>query len=92
MSNVCVVPRLFDGTLHITCGSLETMLSFSTSRAFRRRSFLTTLAGLITDPDRYEPQASATVLEISAHYNTTVLPTRSYRPKDKSRSKGACRW
>ncbi len=40
---------------------------------------------LIADPDRYEPQASATVLEMSAHYNTTVLPARPYHPKDKSK-------
>lgn len=39
---------------------------------------------LIADPDRYEPQASATVLEMSAHYNTTVLPARPYHPKDKA--------
>jgi transposase len=40
---------------------------------------------LIADPDRYEPQASATVLELSAYYNTTVLPARPAHPKDKSK-------
>jgi hypothetical protein len=38
---------------------------------------------LITDPDRYEPQASATVLEMVGHYHTAVLPARPYHPKDK---------
>jgi hypothetical protein len=89
MSNVCVVPRLFDGTLHITCGSLETMLSFSTSRAFRRRSFLTTLAGLITDPDRYEPQASASWLANTGGQHSTQETSAStmedYDPAEVTR-------
>jgi hypothetical protein len=29
---------------------------------------------LIADPDRYEPQASATLLDFAAHYATAVLP------------------
>lgn len=41
---------------------------------------------LIADPDRYEPQASATVLELAAHYRTTVLPARPYHPRDKAKA------
>jgi hypothetical protein len=40
---------------------------------------------LIADPDRYEPQASATLLDFAAHYATAVLPTRPYRPRDKAK-------
>jgi transposase len=40
---------------------------------------------LIADADRYEPQASATVLEMAEHYHTTILPARPYHPKDKSK-------
>jgi transposase len=39
---------------------------------------------LIADPDRYEPQASATVLELAAYYHTAVLPARPYHPRDKA--------
>ena len=39
---------------------------------------------LIADPDRYEPRASATVLDFAAHYATPVLPARPYRPQDKA--------
>lgn len=40
---------------------------------------------LIADPDRYEPQASATLLDLAAHYGTAILPARPYKPKDKSK-------
>jgi len=31
---------------------------------------------LIADPDRYEPQASATLLDLAAHHGTAILPAR----------------
>ena len=40
---------------------------------------------LIADPDRYEPQASATLLDLAAYYGTAILPARPYKPKDKSK-------
>jgi transposase len=40
---------------------------------------------LIADPDRYEPQASATLLDFAAHYGTAILPARPYRPRDKAK-------
>ena len=40
---------------------------------------------LIADPDRYEPQASATLLDFAAHYGTAILPARLYRPRDKAK-------
>ncbi len=40
---------------------------------------------LIADPDRYEPQASATLLDLAAHYGTAILPARPYKPKDKAK-------
>jgi transposase len=39
---------------------------------------------LIAEPDRYEPQANATVLDFARHYGTSVLPARPYHPQDKA--------
>lgn len=39
---------------------------------------------LIAEPDRYEPQANATVLDFARHYGTSVLPARPYHPRDKA--------
>jgi transposase len=40
---------------------------------------------LISDPDRYEPQASRTLLDLAAHYDTAILPARPYKPQDKAK-------
>lgn len=40
---------------------------------------------LIADPDRYEPQASRTLLDVAAHYDTAILPARPYKPQDKAK-------
>lgn len=40
---------------------------------------------LIADPDRYEPQASRTLLDLAAHYDTAILPARPYKPQDKAK-------
>ena len=39
---------------------------------------------LIAEPDRYEPQANATVLDFARHYGTSVLPARPHHPQDKA--------
>lgn len=39
---------------------------------------------LIADPDRYEPRAGQTVLDLARHYGTSVLPARPGMPKDKA--------
>ena len=39
---------------------------------------------LISQPDRYEPQAHATVLDFARHYGTSVLPARPRSPRDKA--------
>lgn len=44
---------------------------------------------LIADPDRYEPRASATVLDFAAHYGTSVLPARPLKPQDKPKVESA---
>jgi transposase len=44
---------------------------------------------LITDPDRYEPRASSTVLDFAAHYGTSVLPARPLKPQDKAKAESA---
>ena len=44
---------------------------------------------LIAEPDRYEPQANATVLDFARHYGTSVLPARPRHPQDKAKAESA---
>jgi len=44
---------------------------------------------LISQPDRYEPQAHATVLDFARHYATSVLPARPRSPRDKATAESA---
>lgn len=44
---------------------------------------------LITEPDRYEPRASETVLDFARHYGTSVLPARPLKPQDKAKVESA---
>lgn len=44
---------------------------------------------LIADPDRYEPRASDTVLDLARHYGTSVLPARPLKPQDKAKVESA---
>lgn len=39
--------------------------------------------------DRYEPQINETLLDFANYYGMSVLPTRVYKPKDKSRVEGS---
>ncbi|MGE0384263.1 MAG: IS21 family transposase, partial [Gammaproteobacteria bacterium] len=40
---------------------------------------------LIADPNRYEPRASATLLDFAQHYGTVILPARPHLPRDKAK-------
>jgi len=44
---------------------------------------------LISNPDRYEPESNQTVLDFAAHYNTSILPARTYSPQDKAKVESA---
>jgi transposase len=44
---------------------------------------------LITNPNRYEPQANETVEDFARRYGTSVLPARPYHPKDKVKVESA---
>jgi len=44
---------------------------------------------LIADPDRYEPRAGQTVLDLARHYGTSVLPARPGMPQDKATAESA---
>lgn len=44
---------------------------------------------LITNPNRYEPQANETVEDFARHYGTSVLPARPYHPQDKAKVESA---
>jgi len=39
----------------------------------------------VTRPHRYEPDVNATYQEMAAHYGIAVIPTRTYRPRDKAK-------
>jgi len=39
----------------------------------------------VTRPNRYEPDVNATYQEMAAHYGVAVIPTRSYKPRDKAK-------
>jgi transposase len=39
---------------------------------------------VIATPDRYEPRANDTVLDLARHYSTSVLPARPRTPRDKA--------
>jgi transposase len=50
----------------------------------------------VTRADRYEPELQRSYEEMAAHYRCVIIPTRPYRPKDKSRAELTvllvCRW
>lgn len=47
------------------------------------------LKSAVTKSHRYEPIINETFLDFSEHYGTTILPARSYKPKDKALVEGA---
>lgn len=42
------------------------------------------LKAAITKPNRYEPQVSQSLEDFANHYGTTIVPARTYKPKDKA--------
>jgi transposase len=47
------------------------------------------LKSAVTKSSKYEPVINETFLDFAQHYDTTILPARAYRPKDKSLAEGA---
>ena len=47
------------------------------------------LKSAVTKSNRYEPTLNETFLDFAQPYNTTVLPARVYKPRDKSLVEGA---
>ncbi len=47
------------------------------------------LKSAVTKPDRYEAEVNRNYKAFGLHYNTTILPTRTYKPKDKALVEGA---
>jgi transposase len=43
----------------------------------------------VTHPCRYEPDINPTYQDLADHYNTTVIPARSRKPKDKAKVESA---
>lgn len=46
------------------------------------------LKSAVTKSCCYEPQINETLLDLAEHYETTILPARSYKPKDKALVEG----
>lgn len=42
------------------------------------------LKAAVTKSNKYEPSLNETFADFADHYDTTVLPTRSYKPRDKA--------
>lgn len=49
------------------------------------------LKSAVTKTDRYEPDINPEYLDFARHYNTTILPARPAKPKDKALAEGAVR-
>ena len=47
------------------------------------------LKSAVTKSSKYEPSINETFADFAEHYSTAVLPTRAYRPRDKSLVEGA---
>lgn len=47
------------------------------------------LKSAVTKSSKYEPTVNETFEHFACHYNTAVLPTRAYKPKDKALVEGA---
>jgi transposase len=46
------------------------------------------LRSAVTKSDKYEPTINETFADFAEHYNTTILPARAYKPKDKALVEG----
>ena len=46
------------------------------------------LRSAVTKSSKYEPVINETFADFAEHYGTTVIPARTYRPKDKSLVEG----
>ena len=49
------------------------------------------LRAAVTKSSRYEPKVNETFVDFAEHYETAVLPTRAYRPRDKAIVENAVR-
>ena len=49
------------------------------------------LKSAVTKSSKYEPTINETFLDFAEHYETTILPARAYKPRDKSLAEGAVR-
>lgn len=47
------------------------------------------LKSAVTKGDKYEPEINPEYNDFARHYNTTILPARPYKPKDKALVEGA---
>jgi hypothetical protein len=67
-----------DSTLHYIGGVPEAIVPYN-------------LKAAVTKSNRYEPTLNETFEDFSNHYCTTILPARTFRPRDKALVEGAVR-
>ncbi len=49
------------------------------------------LKAAVTQSSRYEPTLNQSFADFAEHYDTTILPTRAYKPRDKAIVENAVR-
>ena len=47
------------------------------------------LKSAVIKSSRFEPTINETLADLAEHYETTILPARAYKPRDKSLAEGA---
>jgi transposase len=47
------------------------------------------LRSAVSDPDHFDPEVNRTYLDLARHYDATVVPARSRKPKDKAKVESA---
>ena len=50
------------------------------------------LKAAVIKSNRFEPTINETLVDFAEHYQTTILPARAYKPKDKSLVEGAVKY
>ena len=55
-----------------------------------RQLFPINLKSAVIKSSRFEPTINETLADLAEHYQTTILPARAYKPRDKSLVEGAC--
>ena len=81
------VEASYDQSLESFIGSVENTLQYL--GGVPRAIVPDNLKSAVTKSDKYEPGINERFADFSAHYNTTILPARARKPKDKALVEGS---